>query len=188
MNIDEFWNIVGSADKDTIIRRLSKLSQQDIIDFECLLRERIIECDNYDLIAALKIISGGVSDDSYLYLRCWLIGKGRRIFESALRQADSISDALGDAEVPDFEGLLYVATKAYEIKTGKKEDSTFPRSVCLARGLITTSMLLPPRAPISGTTSCQGDVRGCGKDSPPELGNTSRLIGSGTCDLRVLRA
>jgi len=135
MNIDEFWNIVGSADKDTIIRRLSKLSQQDIIDFECLLRERIIECDNYDLIAALKIISGGVSDDSYLYLRCWLIGKGRRIFESALRQADSISDALGDAEVPDFEGLLYVATKAYEINTGKKEDSTFPRGVCLARGL-----------------------------------------------------
>jgi hypothetical protein len=72
-NIDEFWNIIGSADKDTIIRRLSKLSQQDIIDFECLLRERIIECDNSDLIAALKIISGGVSDDSYLYLRCWLL-------------------------------------------------------------------------------------------------------------------
>jgi len=135
MSIDEFWSLVGSGDKDTIIRALSRLSQQDIIDFEFLLRERIIECDYYDLIAALKIICGGVSDDSYLYFRCWLIGKGRRIFESALRQADSISDALGDTEMPDFEALLYVATEAYEMKTGKKEDSTFPRAVCLARGL-----------------------------------------------------
>src|SRR5215467_16340033 len=87
MSIDEFWSLVGSADKDTIIRALSRLSQQDIIDFEFLLRERIIECDYYDLIAALKIICGGVSDDSYLYFRCWLIGKGRRILRFAIPTA-----------------------------------------------------------------------------------------------------
>jgi len=30
MSIDEFWSLVGSADKDTVIRALRRLSQQDI--------------------------------------------------------------------------------------------------------------------------------------------------------------
>jgi hypothetical protein len=135
MNVEEFWNLVERADKSILVSTLSKLSQQDIIDFEYLLRERIIACDRNDLVAALKIIDGSVSDDSYLYFRCWLIGKGRRAFEAALRSADSISDVLGNEE-PDCEALLYVATKAYKIRTGKEsEDDSFPRDICISKGL-----------------------------------------------------
>ena|SRR5262245_4200691 len=135
MSIDEFWKIIEGADDDIMVDMLCKLSRQDIVEFERHLRERIIECDNYNVIAALKIINGGVTDDTYLYFRCWLIAKGRRAFENALQNADSISDVLEDKEMPDCEGLLYLATRAFEIKTGRAEDASFPRDTCISQGL-----------------------------------------------------
>jgi len=135
MSIDEFWTIIESADERTIVNTLYRLSQKDIIDFERHLRERIIECDHYHIVAAFKIIDGYVTDDPYLYFRCWLISKGRNAFENALQNADTISDVLGDGESPDCEGLLYVATRAYEIKTGKSENDSFPRTICQSEGL-----------------------------------------------------
>ena len=41
-----------------------------------------------------------------------------------------------DEGYQDFEELLYVATKAFEQRTGKtEEDDTFPRNVASAQGL-----------------------------------------------------
>lgn len=135
MDVSEFWDIVETANDKAMVEKLLRLPPQDIIEFESLLREKIIESNNYSIMAALKIISGSVSDDAYLYFRCWLIGKGRKAFEHVLQNADSIVDVLQDGEEPENEALLYIATKAYEMKTGKKEDSSFPRSVCISRGL-----------------------------------------------------
>jgi hypothetical protein len=135
MTIDEFWTIIESADEGIMVDTLCKRSEQDIIDFERHLRERIIECDHYHMVAALRIINDYVSDDSYLYFRCWVVAHGRSAFENALQNADSVCDVLEDGEFPDREELLYVATRAFEIKTGRSEDTSFPRDICISNRL-----------------------------------------------------
>jgi hypothetical protein len=142
---DEFWNIIEksleecgenrSARVASMVAELEALGEGDIMEFERQLRTKIIECDDYGTMAAAKIIDGSVSDDSYLYFRCWLIGRGREVFDGAVEDPDSIADVARPDEFADFEDLLYVATSAFEHKTGREEDETFPRDTCSDEGL-----------------------------------------------------
>ena len=87
-------------------------------------------------MAAAKIIEGWVSDDSYLYFRCWLIGQGEETFTEALKSPDSLAERVGKGVETSFEELMYVATNAYRQLTGKDdEDETFPRDRAIASGL-----------------------------------------------------
>ncbi|WP_223652661.1 DUF4240 domain-containing protein [Hymenobacter psoromatis] len=146
MDKQEFWRIIDLAHQQAngdeqiqevlLIKALENHEPAQIIEFECLLRQQIIAADDFKVMAAQKIILGSVSDDSYLYFRCWLIGQGEDVFSQALRNPDSLA-AIDTEEVnPDFESLLYVATQAYQHKTGKEEeDESFPRDVASERGL-----------------------------------------------------
>jgi hypothetical protein len=131
MKIRKYWNIINDAAKfcngnpdnklDSIEKGLDFfLSPEEIVEFEIFLRERIIECDHYHIMAAAKIIEGYVSDDSYLYFRCWLISQGRDVYEKAIENPDSIAAIIHKDETPEFEGLLSVANKVYKAKTGKE--------------------------------------------------------------------
>ena len=92
------------------------LSVTSIIEFEIIFRQLIIEADDFKIMAAQKIIEGYVSDDSYLYFRCWLIGKGEIIYTETLKNPDFLSENINQDEESDFEELMYVATNAYKIK------------------------------------------------------------------------
>jgi hypothetical protein len=140
-----FWQLVESTKQEAkgdqqlqeqmLISSLEKHEPEQIIEFECILREYLIEADHYNIIAAQKIIDGYVSDDSYLYFRCWLIGQGETVFTNVLQNPDSLASIVEDP-YQDFEALLYVATEAFEKHTGRKEDDkTFPRAVADERGL-----------------------------------------------------
>jgi hypothetical protein len=145
MDKKEFWQLIDSAKtasngdqalhEKALISSLATYGPEQIIDFECLLREFLIEADDFGIMAAQKIIDGYVSDDTYLYFRCWLVGQGEAIFRAALDKPDTLAAVL-DAPYQDFEELLYVATAAFKKQTGKEEeDDTFPREVALTRGL-----------------------------------------------------
>jgi hypothetical protein len=145
MDKTAFWQLIEAAKKEDqgnqqrqetlLISSLAKLEPEQIVSFECLMRECLIEADHFNIMAAQKIIDGYVSDDSYLYFRCWLVGQGETVFTNALQNADSLASVL-DEGYQDFEELLYVATTAFEQRTGKtEEDDTFPREVAAARSL-----------------------------------------------------
>lgn len=146
MDKSEFWRIIDFAyqhaqgdsqlQETLLIKGLEQHSAADIVEFECLLRQIIIDADDFKVMAAEKIIEGSVSDDSFLYFRCWLIGQGEQIFTEALRNPDSLSTIVTEETTTDFELLLYVATQTYQYQTGKgKEDDSFPRNVAAKRGL-----------------------------------------------------
>lgn len=146
MNKAEFWKIIkysiakSNGDKveqeKNIIEILSSYNPEQIIEFEIIFRQLIIQADDFKIMAAQKIIEGYVSDDSYLYFRCWLIGKGQEIYIKALENPDLLSESIHQDEESNFEELMYVATNAYKIKTDKKEeDESFPRDVAIAKGL-----------------------------------------------------
>ncbi|OXG05874.1 uncharacterized protein DUF4240 [Flavobacterium araucananum] len=146
MDKDEFWKIIDYSianskndklEKEKIIvEKLSAYSPEQIIEFEIILRQLIIQADDFKTMAAQKIIEDYVSDDSYLYFRCWLIGKGEEIYKGTIRNPDFLSDRIAQDDDFYFEGLLYVATSAYKIRTGiKEEDESFPRDVAILKGL-----------------------------------------------------
>ncbi|MCC3157449.1 DUF4240 domain-containing protein [Hymenobacter sp. 15J16-1T3B] len=148
-----FWQLIDQAaaatpaDPDAkaqhLIGALAARPLEDIIGFELTLRRFIIEADDYGIMAAQKIIDGYVSDDPYLYFRCWLIGQGQAVFTAALQHPDSLAAVAPGPYECDFESLLLVATKAYEQQTGREEDETFPRAVARGQGL-DYDFLAPP--------------------------------------------
>ena len=145
MDTEEFWKIIERANQTAegdqedklyiLVSQLEPYAEKDIIEFERILRAKIIECDYFTIMAILKIVEGYVTDDSYLYFRCWLIGSGKAVYENAIKDPDSVSQVVDFSELLDFEGLLYVATAAFAHKTGREEDDSFPRDLCSADGL-----------------------------------------------------
>lgn len=142
-----FWHLIEQASAAApadhagqaqyLVTALAARPPEDIIGFELTLRQLLIEADDYGIMGAQKIIDGYVTDDSYLYFRCWLIGQGEAVFTAALHHPDSLAAVVPGPYDCDFEALLYVATKAYEQQTGRAEaeDETFPRAVALHQGL-----------------------------------------------------
>ena len=144
MDKQEFWKIINysfnksqqnsSSQEKLIIEKLAAYSAEQIIDFEIILRQTINQADDFKVVAAEKIIEGWVTDDPYLYFRCWLIGQGENTFNETLKNPDFLADIVDKQTETNFESLLYVATEAYKIKTGKKEeDESFPRDVAMER-------------------------------------------------------
>jgi hypothetical protein len=145
MDRQEFWRIIdysfinSAGNQETqekiISDKLLYYSLEEIKDFEVIFRQLIIEADDYKIMAAEKIIEGWVTDDPYLYFRCWLIGQGQKTFEETLKSPDYLADIISNKPDTNFEGLMYVATTAYSQKTGKDEDETFPRDSAIDKGL-----------------------------------------------------
>jgi hypothetical protein len=117
-----------------IIGKLVDYTPSQIIDFEIVLRQMLNEANDFKVVAAEKIIQGWVTDDPYLYFRCWLISQGEATFLATIANPDFLADKVDKQSNCDFEKLLYVATEAYKQKTGKKEeDDTFPRNVAVEK-------------------------------------------------------
>lgn len=145
MDKEEFWKIIdfslanskgnNEIQEKIILEKLVSYSLEQIIDFEVIFRQLVIEADDFKIIAAEKIIEGWVTDDPYLYFRCWLIGQGQKTFEETLKNPDYLADKVDKDTDTNFEGLMYVATMAYSKKTGKEKDKTFPRDIVIAKGL-----------------------------------------------------
>ncbi|WP_433831861.1 DUF4240 domain-containing protein [Flavobacterium anhuiense] len=148
MDKTEFWKIIEysiaksnndrSQQEKVIIEKLATYNPEQIIEFEVIFRQLIIEADDFKIMAVQKIIEGYVSDDSFLYFRCWLIGKGEKIYTETLKNPEFLAGNIyeDEDELHYFEELMYVATDAYKIKTGKKEeDETFPRDIAIGKGL-----------------------------------------------------
>ncbi|GAA4300124.1 DUF4240 domain-containing protein [Nibribacter koreensis] len=145
INTEQFWSLIDKAVKSSsgdkelkekfLVNELTKLSLEEIMDFEMAFRKSILEADDFKVMAAQKIIEGYVSDDSYLYFRCWLIGQGKQVYQETLKNSDYLAHVVQKGESTDFESLLYVATAAYSRKTGKDEDETFPRDTAIGLGL-----------------------------------------------------
>lgn len=146
MEEKEFWKIIDYSynaakgdmelQNQIIIKKLSEYAPEEIINFEIILCKKLIEANNYKILAANKIMDSWVSDDGFIYYRLWLISLGEETFKQTLKDPDYLASVVGKGIVPDFESLLYVSTQAYKNKTGKQtEDDSFPRGVAFAKGL-----------------------------------------------------
>ena len=106
---------------------LSKYSEEKLILFEKTLQEKLISLYTAP-IAELSIIleneyekegdtysfDGYISDDGFLYFRCWLLLKGKEFYDDITKDIESFVSGKYNFDIGDTwaEGLLYVANEA----------------------------------------------------------------------------
>ncbi|MFI2436906.1 DUF4240 domain-containing protein [Streptomyces sp. NPDC018693] len=131
MDETEFWELVDTSREaaegdpeeqaDVLVSRLLELDPDSVLDFARHFESRYNRAYHWDLWGAAWVLLDGASDDAFDFFRCWLIGQGRDVFESALHDPDSLADLLDDFDEEidgDGEELGYAADEAYEQLTG----------------------------------------------------------------------
>lgn len=98
-----FWDVIGaSCDpdqgevewQDALVEALAKLEPEEIVLFDRWFDDRTDALYSHDLWGAAYLINGGASDDGFYFFRCWLVGMGKKVYEAALADPDSLADVV----------------------------------------------------------------------------------------------
>jgi hypothetical protein len=125
----EFWGIVekvkGEDGDKEHSHRLSRLLESEtperVLAFMRHFHFFESKAENESLwMAASLVTRRHCSEDCFLYFRRWLISRGQSTYERVLKNPDSLSDEIGDAQDMEvqFELFAYPPSKLYEAKTG----------------------------------------------------------------------
>ena len=132
MDTNDFWALIDRSaataveDQDVqaefLREQLRAMGAEAVRGFQAEYDRARAAAYTWDLWGAAYLITGGCSDDGFEYFRAWLIGRGRRAYDAALADPDSLA-ALCDPERDDydFEDLGYAAYEAYRELTGSDE-------------------------------------------------------------------
>ncbi|MCB1176033.1 MAG: DUF4240 domain-containing protein, partial [Leptospiraceae bacterium] len=107
-----------------LIKELSSHSIEEIYQFEKILTGKLFDLDGEEYAKALgkEFYQEGkyFSPDAFLYIRSHVVARGKDYFQEVLNNPDKIDGN------KDFEPILYVAKKAFSIKTGKEDWDYIP--------------------------------------------------------------
>jgi hypothetical protein len=110
---DAFWALVdasgGAAER--LKPLLMCLSRDDLLAFDVRLHEILCRLDRRDIHA----VTGG-SEDGFLYIRLWIVSRGRVYAESVLRDPEN---TLRDADDEENEDFMYAASEVYQEMFGE---------------------------------------------------------------------
>ncbi|MEQ8460626.1 MAG: DUF4240 domain-containing protein [Sandaracinaceae bacterium] len=97
-----------------LVELLAELPATEVAEFDQIFRRLHAAAYTWDLWAAAYIIEGGCSDDGFIDFRSGLIGLGRKVYEDAVRDPETLASQ--PARGVDFsnEQLMYAAMEAYE--------------------------------------------------------------------------
>ncbi|HZG05091.1 MAG TPA: DUF4240 domain-containing protein [Streptomyces sp.] len=131
MHETEFWELVDAAREDAegdpeahaelLVDRLTRLDPEAVVDFARHFEARVDRAWRRDLWGAARVLLDGADDDAFDSFRCWLVGRGREVFEGALHEPDALADLLEDFDPEvdgEGEGLGCAPYEAYERLTG----------------------------------------------------------------------
>jgi hypothetical protein len=122
---ERFWTIIdkargrssASANPKALSRVLRPLPDREVLAFGHMFTEKLCALNFWGLWAAGYIIADGMSDDGFHYFRSWIIGKGKSVFDVAMKSPDLIGPWLDDREVNN-ELLEYVAVEIMKERGG----------------------------------------------------------------------
>lgn len=120
---DRFWEIIDrtldakddAAQCEALKRALDGVPEEGLIAFDADYRRTLARAYGWDLWAAAYIINGGCSDDGFDYFRDWLISRGRRVYEAALADPETLIGAVEPYEA-EFEVFRYVVQDVFEAR------------------------------------------------------------------------
>jgi hypothetical protein len=139
MTDKQFWMLIETALKagnnnfenqfPHLKNALEHLSTDDLLEFQRTF-DRLHQISyRANLWGAAFLMNGGCSDDGFDYFRGWLISQGRKVFEAALENPDSLADVIDEDAEADFEfenaSILNVAVWVWQTKTGLETDEFY---------------------------------------------------------------
>jgi hypothetical protein len=125
MNRDNFWRILDTVDRDALrnsaerkaveplIQKLVQMTEAEIIEFQRHLLRCLFDLDTR---ANFYASAGNLSDDSFLYVRCFVVGMGKQFYEQVVNDPSKMPEA-----ADSFEWLLSAAAIAWSEATGYPE-------------------------------------------------------------------
>ncbi len=128
MNNEEFWKLISLIDVDaldegdeeaaveSLTEELSTKIEKEIGEFEELLSQCLYKIDGKKWCDE----SGESNDssDGFLYARCYVVAKGKSIFEAVLSNPSLMPKSSDEWA----ESLLYVSAQAWAEATGRDEE------------------------------------------------------------------
>jgi hypothetical protein len=141
VDLDTFWQIVedarGSADPvsgsdavaDGVVGRLVTLPPDEIVEFDVVFQQVRSHAFRWDVWAAASVVNAGCTDDRFLDFLGWLAAQGRKVWDSALADPDSLADILDRPDRPGAgsltftfcEPMAFAASQAHAQVTGDDE-------------------------------------------------------------------
>lgn len=140
MPADEFWEIIEraalsnhdpAAHVQALRTELHQLTLEEIISFQVAFRGYLNRAYTWDLWGAAYVVHGGCSDDGFEYFRRWLVSQGRKAYEAAMVDADSLARLDVRSPPPDvweFEEFYYVAMEVFKQKGGQGDVREYSES------------------------------------------------------------
>src|SRR5262249_60345691 len=92
---------------------LEELTPDEIVGFQRCFDECMAQSYHWDLWGAAYIIAGGYSDDAFMDFRSWLISKGEAVYNAAMKNPETLAEAVVDSDTNDdcqFEEFQYYAS------------------------------------------------------------------------------
>lgn len=152
---NQFWQLIDESNTkkdaqwheynidehiENLTKLVAKLPDEQIVNFEIDLRKAILALDmaqiaelnmildnEFTLQDDKYIVDGYLSDDGFIYFRCWLILKGKAFFDEIRQDIQNFINGKYSFNIGNIwaEDLLYVADNAYLINH-KDEKSYSP--------------------------------------------------------------
>jgi hypothetical protein len=138
MDLKRFWDIIafccrpGASAREwhfALKGEVPRLGPNDIVAFGHQFDTLTSAAYTFELWQAAYFINGGASDDGFYYFRCWLVGMGKAVYESALANPDSLADVVErgkhyEAEIYNMDWLVWEkATRLPEEKLHELRDA-----------------------------------------------------------------
>lgn len=128
MTDDQFWALIHASRQQStgcelqtreLQRLLFSYSAQEIINFDQIFHQKLIESYRWDLWGIACLIQGHCSKQDFQNFCAWLIGQGQETYEQILDDPQSILTLVDeDEELLGCEALIYASTYAYDDVVG----------------------------------------------------------------------
>ncbi len=135
MDQEQFWKIIAKACRSdpkeserwdrTLKAELELLQPDEIVEWNHIFDRLAARAYSLDHWGAAYSINGGASDDGFYYFRCWLIGMGRNVYESAVANPDSLADIVDPRMIAEAE-IYAAAHLAWMAVTGRPYTDPYP--------------------------------------------------------------
>ncbi|MFJ8663945.1 DUF4240 domain-containing protein [Streptomyces sp. NPDC093795] len=145
MNDDAFWALIDElsrrpGDRDERLEwlraELLRRPAAESVVFQVRLEDACGAADTRAVWQVANRVEGGAcTDDGFHDFTLWLVGQGRKVYESVVADPDALADLPGiralagrhrdewdDDEWPEWEELDYVAQDAFDELTGQEDD------------------------------------------------------------------
>lgn len=129
MDAHQFWTLVERVHQDangvmdtkcTLLKQaLADLPDEDLKRFAAHFDRLDAEAYTWPLWGAAYVLNGGCSDDAFMDFRATLISMGRRIYEAAMEDPNSLGGVQFDRNDPCYEGFQYAVSDALEARWGE---------------------------------------------------------------------